>query len=179
MNYLTNETHHIFEIPNKRANFQIMFIPDCRSHCQCEQLNSLDLLGWPAHRWWRRSSHRSCSSNSKTKSTGFSCPLGKLSVTAPNPFTHSRQPVAGRQLGEGSEGWKILDVKLPHGDSLWVEPRRQGSSDWGVLLNIIISNKAHRNYVVIFSEYFFTFLYGIFYNGNHPLGFLKGKEFLD
>jgi len=24
-----------------------------------------------------------------------------------------------------------------------------------------------------------TFLYEIFYNGNHPLVFLKGKEFLD
>jgi len=30
---------------------------------------------------------------------GFSCPLGKLSVTAPNPFTHSRQPIARQQLG--------------------------------------------------------------------------------
>ena len=27
--------------------------------------------------------------------------------------------------------------------------------------------------------FIFKFLYGIFYNGNHPVGFLKGKEFLD
>ena len=33
--------------------------------------------------------------------------------------------------------------------------------------------------VYSFSEYCIHILYGIFYNGNHPLGFLKGKEFLD
>ena len=25
----------------------------------------------------------------------------------------------------------------------------------------------------------FTFVYAVFCNGNHPLGFLKGEEFLD
>jgi hypothetical protein len=46
---------------------------------------------------------------------------------------------------------------------------------------IITSNKAHRQTtVVVYSmNVLFAFLYGIFYNGNHPLGFLKDEEFLD
>ena len=87
---------------------------------------------------------------------GFSCPLGKLFVTAPNPFTHSRQPIARQQLSEGSESWKILDVKLLHGDGLRVEPRRQGSSDWG-------GSSEHHN----------------LQQSSQKICFLKGKEFLD
>jgi len=50
---------------------------------------------------------------------------------------------------------------------------------------IVNCNKAHRQlcwYIQRIYTYiylYFTFLYGIINNGNHPLGFLKGKEFLD
>ena len=48
---------------------------------------------------------------------------------------------------------------------------------------VVNSNKAHRQLCWYIQRIYIyiniTFLYGIFYNGNHPLGFLKGKEFLD
>ena len=54
-----------------------------------------------------------------------------------------------------------------------------GKSDWRFLLNIVISNKATDNSVVIVSEYFFHIFIWNFYSVNHPLCFLKGKQFLD
>ena len=53
--------------------------------------------------------------------------------------------------------------------------------EWRVLLYIVISNKVHRQiYLYIDTmNIVFTFLYAVFYNGNHTVDFLKGKEFLD
>jgi len=51
---------------------------------------------------------------------------------------------------------------------------------WRVLLYIVISNKVHRQiYLYVDTmNIVFTFLYAVFYIGNHTVGFLKGKEFL-
>jgi len=54
-------------------------------------------------------------------------------------------------------------------------------SEWRVLLYIVLCNKVHRQ-LCLYSDAMnivFTFLYTLFYNDNHPLSFLKDKEFLD
>ena len=53
-------------------------------------------------------------------------------------------------------------------------------SEWRVLLYIVICNKIHRQLCLYIytMNIVFTFLYSVFYNGNHLLGFLKGEEFL-
>jgi hypothetical protein len=50
-----------------------------------------------------------------------------------------------------------------------------------VLLYKIISNEVHRQlyWNMDWVNIVFTFLYAVFYNCHHPLGFLKCEEFLD
>ena len=54
-------------------------------------------------------------------------------------------------------------------------------SEWRVLLYIVMCNRVHRELCQYIDtlNIVFTFLYAIFYNCHHPLGFLKGEEFLD
>jgi hypothetical protein len=49
----------------------------------------------------------------------------------------------------------------------------------GFFLHHNLQQSTHTAVVVHSMNVFFPHLYGIFYIGNHPLGFLKGKEFLD
>ena len=50
-----------------------------------------------------------------------------------------------------------------------------------VLLYKIVSNEVHRQlcWNMDLVNIVFTFLYAVFYNCHHRLGFLKGEEFLD
>jgi hypothetical protein len=53
--------------------------------------------------------------------------------------------------------------------------------EWWVILYIVISNKVHTQHCWFIDtvNIMLTFLYTVFYNFHRPLGFLKGKQFLD
>jgi hypothetical protein len=53
-------------------------------------------------------------------------------------------------------------------------------SEWRVLLYIIISNILHRQlrWYIDLLNIVLTFLYAVFYNCHHPLGFLKARNLL-
>jgi hypothetical protein len=54
-------------------------------------------------------------------------------------------------------------------------------SEWRVRLYIVISSRVHKQHCwnIDWVNIVFTFVYAVFYNCHHPLGFLKDKEFVD